>query len=259
MLGITDFVLLYFTLVADDVLPQGYLADFAKLEGPVRRSSERRLRLAISVTDAEAEMSLEMEKKRKFYSALETASATDQLLIAADIKPRRFRSRWQQACYEGPTARKTQSRQSVLVGSLCLLTYSETLQLRWAVCSERAQPNSQLLGGGRRAGTLRSRVRVIQKFLGWLALAHNLVYPTHWKQLIEYMQVRLSEPCVRGSLKLIHLSYVFMQEVACVDDKLTDSALYDVTKKELQRQLYRADSLVKLLVSLAIILAARIM
>ena len=93
--------------------------------------------------------------------------------------------------------------------------------------------NSQLLRGGRRAGTLRSRVRVVLKFLSWLALAHNLAYPAHWRHLIECMQVRLSEPCVRGSLKLIHLSYIFMQEVAGVDDRLTDAALFDVTKREL--------------------------
>ena len=47
------------------------------------------------------------------------------------------------------------------------------------------------------------------------------------------MQVRLSEPCVRGSLKLAHLSFVFLQEVAGVEEKMTDAALYDVTKKEL--------------------------
>ena len=38
---------------------------------------------------------------------------------------------------------------------------------------------------------------------------------------------------MRGSLKLIHLSYILMQEVAGIDDKFTDSALYDVTKREL--------------------------
>ena len=53
--------------------------------------------------------------------------------------------------------------------------------------------NSQLLGGSRRAGTLRSRVRVIQKFIVLLTTAHNVAFPLHWKHLIEYFQVRLSE------------------------------------------------------------------
>ena len=59
---------------------------------------------------------------------------------------------------------------------------------------EENPANSQLLGGGRRAGTLRSRVRALQKFLSWLALAHNLTFFVHWRQLVEYMQVLLSEP-----------------------------------------------------------------
>ena len=96
--------------------------------------------------------------------------------------------------------------------------------------------NIQLLGGGRRAGTLRSRVRSVQKFLGWLIASHGITFPVHWRQLTEYLQVRYSEPCVRGSLKLVHSSYIFSQEVAGVEDKLTDSAMYAVSLKELMSQ-----------------------
>ena len=93
--------------------------------------------------------------------------------------------------------------------------------------------NIQLMGSGLRAGTLRSGVRAAKKFLGWIATAHNVASPIHWKQLVEYLQVRLSEPCVRGALKATHRSYLFLQEAAGVSEKLTDSALYDVSKKEL--------------------------
>ena len=89
--------------------------------------------------------------------------------------------------------------------------------------------NSQLLGGGLRAGTLRSRVRVIQKFIVWLTTAHNVAFPLHRKHLIEYFQVRLSKRCVRGSLKLLHTSFILLQEVAGIQDRFTDDALYDVT------------------------------
>ena len=91
--------------------------------------------------------------------------------------------------------------------------------------------NVQLLGGGRRAGTLRSRVRSIQKFIGWLIAAHG-----HWRQLTEYLQVRYSEPCVRGALKLVHSSFIFLQEAAGIEDKLTDTAMYAVSLKELMAQ-----------------------
>ena len=95
--------------------------------------------------------------------------------------------------------------------------------------------NVQLLGGGRRAGTQRSRVRSIQKFIGWLIAAHGNSFPNHWRQLTEYLQVRYSEPCVRGALKLVHSSFVFLQEVAGID-KLTDTAMYSVSLKELMAQ-----------------------
>ena len=36
-LGVTDYILLYYTLVTDEVLPHGFLEDFIKLEQSVRR------------------------------------------------------------------------------------------------------------------------------------------------------------------------------------------------------------------------------
>ena len=52
-LGINDYVLLYFTLVTDKVLPHGCLADFVKLEQAARRSAERKQKLATKISDAE--------------------------------------------------------------------------------------------------------------------------------------------------------------------------------------------------------------
>ena len=95
--------------------------------------------------------------------------AQSAAMLAADLKSRRFRTKWQQASYEGPTARKDaesaeRSRWLSLLADLLRNTDTPMGRLL------RENPtNSQLLGGGRRAGTLRFRVRAIQKFLGWLA------------------------------------------------------------------------------------------
>ena len=172
-------------------------------------------------------------QKQMSQEALESSTVTDQLMVAADLKPRRFWTKWQQACNEGPTARRdAESAERVRWFSLLtdLLRDADTPMGRLLRESLAA---SQLLGGGRRAGALRSRVQAIQKFLGWLAAAHNVAFPVHWKHLVEYLQVRLSEPCVRRSLKLVHASFVFLQEIAGVQDKLTDAALYCVSRKEL--------------------------
>ena len=164
---------------------------------------------------------------------LNSSAASDQLVLAAELKPRKFRSKCQRIVYEGPTARKDleSAERSRWVASLGdLLRHTDTPMGRLM----RENPsNLQLLGSGLRAGTSRSRVRSIRKFLEWLSAAHKIAFPVHWQQLIEFLQVRLSEPCVRGSLKAAHQSFLFLQESAGIGDQLTDSALYDVARKEL--------------------------
>ena len=231
--GLTDVVLLYFTLRVDKVVPGGFLPEFVSLEYSMRRSSERRIRMAAYLTDAEAERLLAVEKERKLHDEFISSSVVDRLMVAAEVKPRRFRTKREKSCYEGPTARQDaeSAERSRWINLLAeLLRNTDTPMGRLL----RENPvNSQLLGVGRRAGTLRSRVRSIQKFIAWLPVAHDVSFPVHWKQLTEYAQVRLSEPCVRGSQKLLHNSYLFLQEVAGILDKFTDDAFFEATRKEL--------------------------
>ena len=80
-----------------------------------------------------------------------------------------------------------------------------------------AQPsNLQLLGAGRRAATLRSRVRAVKRFLDWLAVSHAKRYPTDLHDFTGYLQARQSEPSTRGALEGAHKALVFMEEVAGV-------------------------------------------
>ena len=96
----------------------------------------------------------------------------------------------------------------------------------------REDPASrQIRGAGRRAATIRARVRTIRKFLVWLAAAHELAYPSSHLQLIEYMQTRHSEPCPRGSLKLTHVAFVFLEELSGVREKFTEVPLYFSAKE----------------------------
>ena len=82
-----------------------------------------------------------------------------------------------------------------------------------------------VLGAGRRAGTIRCRVRNIQHFLAWLAINYGITYPTGQAHLTEFLQVRLSEPCNRGSLKISHESFVFLDVVSGIEaqHRLTNS------------------------------------
>ena len=231
--GLTDMVNLYITLLMDKVIPAGFLAEFLLLEHSLKASSRRFMNQAASRSDAEAERLLAIDKKQKVTHVLTSFAASDQLVLASELKPRKFRTKWQRIIYEGPTARKDmedaeRSRWVAFFGDL--LRHTDTPMGRLL---RESPSNIQLRGSGLRAGTLRSRVRSIRKFLEWLSTAHKIAFPVHWQQFIEFLQVRLSEPCVRGSLKSAHRSFLFLQESAGISDKFTDSALYDVARKEL--------------------------
>ena len=163
--------------------------------------------------------------------AWESSSITDQLVIAAERKPRRFRTKWQQAINAGPTARKdaeSAERDRWLSLPADLLRNTDTSMGR---LHRENLASSQLLGGGRRAGTLSSFTSADEPNMSWLARSCSQHHGSN--TLMEYLQVRFSEPCVRGSLKLVHSSFVFLHEVAGVRDRLTDAALCDVSKKDL--------------------------
>ena len=209
-----DFALLYYSLALDDAIPLGYLREFMSLETPARRAAKRALISAVSITDSMASTALSAFREEAGRRATEFGTVGDQLAIAADIRPKRFRTKWQRAIYDGPTARKDaeaaeRDRWIQLLANLLSSTDTPMEKL-----IRESPSNIQLLGGGRRAGTLRSRVRSVQSSLVGLLLRTVSTFPAHWRQLTEYLQVRYSEPCVRGSLKLVHSSYIFLQEVA---------------------------------------------
>ena len=197
----------------------------------MKLSSKRSMNLAVGLSDAEAERLLMLNKKQRDTQILNSSAASDQLVLVAELKPRRFRSKWQRLSTKDQQLDSETAEGSRWVAFLAdLLRHTDTPMGRLM----RENPsNIQLLGWGLRAGTLRSRVRSIRKFLEWLSAAHNVAFPVHRHQLIEFLQVRLSEPCVRGSLKAAHRSFLFLQEAAGISEKITDSALYDVARKEL--------------------------
>jgi hypothetical protein len=57
-----------------------------------------------------------------------------------------------------------------------------------------------LIAAGRRASTLRCRLRAWKAFLRWLAAAYDESWPSSWRRLLEYLQMRAAEPCGRQSI-----------------------------------------------------------
>ena len=228
-----DFLLLYWSLVADQAVPAGYEKDFATLETAVQRASDSSVRKASRVDSISASIWLHCYHEAAAKAAKILKRSEDQFLLAALEKPARFRCRWQQQYFEGPSARKDAEehlRRKWLDFLENLLRGTDTPMGKLISDSP---PGAQPLGARRRASTLRSRVRAGRRYLAWLALAHGLCFPTSVSHLVEYLQTRHSEPCNRGSLKVAHNSFIFLEETAAVEVKLTQQSLYGTMYKEL--------------------------
>ena len=141
--------IVHYTGLGQRAIPAGFLAEFQTLEYSLKLSSRRSMNLAVGFSDAEAERLLMLNKKQRDTQILNSSAASDQLVLAAELKPRRFRSN-QRIVYEGPTARKDleNAERSRWVASLGdLLRHTDTPMGRLM----RENPsNILLLGSGLR-------------------------------------------------------------------------------------------------------------
>ena len=66
-------------------------------------AATRQLNSSESISDAEAGLRPVAFQGEHRGKVLESTTISFQLVMAADLKPRRFRTKWKQATYEGPT------------------------------------------------------------------------------------------------------------------------------------------------------------
>ena len=187
------------------------------------------------MSDVEAALFVHGEQVKIKDQVLEHKAAVDTFVNASSFPPTRYKSRLHFAKFQGPSARKDaeeSERQRWLQLLANLIVGTDTLMEKLL---QSRQGDISLLGAGRRAGTLRSRVRNIRHFLAWLAINHGITYPTRQTHLTDFMQVRLSEPCNRGSLKLVHESFIFLDIVSGLEPslRLASSQLYITIYREL--------------------------
>ena len=88
-----DFAFLYYTRVEDKAVPIGYLQQFLSLEIPARRAAKRSQISAASISDSMASTTLSELRKKADQRATEVVSIGDQLVTAADLKPKKFRTK----------------------------------------------------------------------------------------------------------------------------------------------------------------------
>ena len=105
---LSDVELLYHTLVADGAVPTGFLWEFLGLEDHVRRASSSARQKYVMTSEAAATMELERIKKQQTVLNDEERMLSDQLVMLAELKPRKFRTKWQQLAYDGQQEGETQ-------------------------------------------------------------------------------------------------------------------------------------------------------
>ena len=127
-------------------------------------AAQRQAEQLARTTDADAAVYLHQEaEKRKLPAA----------------PPSKFRSRLHFARFQGPTARKDMEESEIqLLANLVVVTDTSMGKLL-----QSRQGDIALLGAGRRASTIRSRVRNIRHFQAWLAINYGITYPTEQTHL----------------------------------------------------------------------------
>jgi hypothetical protein len=71
-----------------------------------------------------------------------------------------------------------------------------------------------LVAAGRRASTLRTRLRAWRGFLRWLLAAHAEEWPSSWLRLLEYARMRAAEPCGKQTLLGFMYSATFWERAS---------------------------------------------
>ena len=109
----------------------------------------------------------------------------DQFLLAAQTRPTRFRAKWQQLYYDGPTARQDAEEALRSKWVEVLASPLRGTPTPMGELLNKGADNVKLLEGGRRSTNLLARCRTVKKFLAWLALAHEKTFPTEVQHLSE--------------------------------------------------------------------------
>ena len=199
----------YWSLVADRGVPPGCEQEFVALEPAMIRTSDPSVRNAAKVDSLTAAVRHHQHYEAEAKVEKNEKCAEDQFLLAAQQRHTRFQVQVAAAVLRG-TKCQTDAEEHLQRKSLEIL--EEERRRRWV--SERA--------GGRQHRGLASE----------LLLAHWVSFPTEVSRHTEYLQTRHSEPCNRGSLKVAHGSFVFLEETAVVEIKLTQQSLNGAVYKE---------------------------
>ena len=81
------------------------------------------------------------------------------------------------------------------------------------------------LGMDLRARTLLKKAQILGHFLQLLAQTKQITFSMSEEHLLDFLQLRLQEPCTRNAVKGLHESFMYLETVADIvpKDRLTTS------------------------------------
>ncbi len=80
--------------------------------------------------------------------------------------------------------------------------------------------------GGRRASTLRARLREWRKYRTWLRALKQVDYPTKVTDLVDYLVDRAEEPCTKSTLMAFRASLRFMENIGGFGTGWTEDEIF---------------------------------
>ncbi len=189
-------------------------AQFAHLVEAAGGPADRRLRQLAEMDAMYMAHEAELRKKRARNESFED-SFRSLAIFRGDATPR-----------PNPTtvSTPTTTTSTTRSGAINVDTLRERCicELRDALGTMRAPVMAQLeeggpldvsfLAAGRRARTLRTRLRAWKSFASWLRLAYGEGWPSTWSRVAEFLELRASEPCSRAVVRHIYHGVRFMQE-----------------------------------------------
>ncbi len=105
---------------------------------------------------------------------------------------------------------------------------------------ETASPQTlTFLAAGRRARTLRTRLRGWAAFARWLQVAHCETWPSSWTRVAEFLEIRAAEPCSRAVVKHVFQGIKFIQDSGGFEGEaaVTEHKMLRRSLKELEARL----------------------
>ncbi len=222
---------------------------FARLVEEARRAQPRRTRLLATTPLSELEAEFAVKRQRRDREELERrflGGGVRHGSIVRGTLPPRLTTTARRRHSLGPVSARAVAgglaeqeeaalRKGLVDQLVDLLLHVGGPMVEQARLASDPRAMLALTAGGRRARTLRTRLRAWKAFASWLEAAHHESWPSTWARLLDYAQVRADEPCGRQSLLGFFGAVKFIEVAAGYppEAQMTQHVLYSAAVKEI--------------------------